>query len=312
MNITKTARGIQESGLPDREQLEEINRLTRRPLTAEEVYVFALRLCDNQVDRDNERFSPKTLEELAPMFVGKSGIFDHNWSARGQSARIFRTQLVQEPETLTRAGDPCCWLKGWAYMVRTRENEGLIAEIEGGIKKEVSVGCAVKQAVCSICGASREENCGHKPGEEYDGRLCFISLEGAADAYEFSFVAVPAQPAAGVVKGARKPKAATLKELLKDYPTFAQEVEQLEQEAQLGRRHLKELREDVVRLGALADPESEVSLLKSMAEKLDEPQLLALRRTYEARAGKRYPLAVQLPHGAKEALRREEDGAFLI
>ena len=144
MNITKTARGIQESGLPDREQLEEINRLTRRPLTAEEVYVFALRLCDNQVDRDNERFSPKTLEELAPMFVGKSGIFDHNWSARGQSARIFRTQLVKEPEVLTRAGDPCCWLKGWAYMVRTRENEGLIAEIEGGIKKEVSVGCAVK------------------------------------------------------------------------------------------------------------------------------------------------------------------------
>ena len=288
MNITKTARGIQESGLPDREQLEEINRLTRRPLTAEEVYVFALRLCDNQVDRDNERFSPKTLEELAPMFVGKSGIFDHNWSARGQSARIFRTQLVQEPEVLTRAGDPCCWLKGWAYMVRTRENEGLIAEIEGGIKKEVSVGCAVERSVCSI------------------------SLEGGADAYEFSFVAVPAQPAAGVVKGARKPKAATLKELLKDYPAFAQEVEQLEQEALLGRRHLKELRADVVRLGALADPESEVSLLKSMAEKLDEPQLLALRRTYEARAGKRYPLAVQLPHGAKEALRREEDGAFLI
>lgn len=312
MNITKTARGIQESGLPDREQLEEINRLTRRPLTAEEVYVFALRLCDNQVDRDNERFSQKTLEELAPMFVGKSGIFDHNWSARGQSARIFRTQLVQEPEVLTRAGDPCCWLKGWAYMVRTRENEGLIAEIEGGIKKEVSVGCAVKQAVCSICGAPREENCGHKPGEEYDGRLCFMSLEGAADAYEFSFVAVPAQPAAGVVKGARKPKAATLKELLKDYPAFAREVEQLEQEAQLGRRHLKELREDVVRLGALADPESEVSLLKSMAEKLDEPQLLALRRTYAARAGKRYPLAVQLPHGAKKALHQEEDGAFLI
>ena len=312
MNITKTARGIQESGLPDREQLEEINRLTRRPLTAEEVYVFALRLCDNQVDRDNERFSQKTLEELAPMFVGKSGIFDHNWSARGQSTRIFRTQLVQEPETLTRAGDPCCWLKGWAYMVRTRENEGLIAEIEGGIKKEVSVGCAVKQAVCSICGAPREENCGHKPGEEYDGRLCFISLEGAADAYEFSFVAVPAQPAAGVVKGARKPKAATLKELLKDYPAFAREVEQLEQEAQLGRRHLKELREDVVRLGALADPDSEVSLLKSMAEKLDEPQLLSLRRIYEARAEKRYPLAVQLPHGEKKALHREEDGAFLI
>ena len=31
-------------------------------------------------------------------------------------------------------------------MVRTQGNRDLIAEIEGGIKKEVSVGCAVERA----------------------------------------------------------------------------------------------------------------------------------------------------------------------
>ena len=36
-----------------------------------------MRLCDNEIDRDWERFSPETLKGLAPLFVGKSGIFDH-------------------------------------------------------------------------------------------------------------------------------------------------------------------------------------------------------------------------------------------
>ena len=138
------------------------------------------------------------------MFVGKSGIFDHQWSALGQAARIFKTEVVWEPDRLTKAGDCCCWLKGYAYMMRTESNRDLIAEIEGGIKKEVSVGCAVERAVCSICGQDcAAEDCGHQKGQEYGGQLCYATLEGAADAYEFSFVAVPAQPAAGVVKSKR-------------------------------------------------------------------------------------------------------------
>ena len=52
----------------------------------------------------------------------------------------------------TAAGDAYCWLKGWAYLLRTEKNADLIAEIEGGIKKEVSVGCSVRHSVCSICG----------------------------------------------------------------------------------------------------------------------------------------------------------------
>ena len=199
MKIIKTSQEPQAVLQPG--HLEDINRLSRTPLTEAEVYAFSVRLCDNEVDRDGERFAPKTLEQLAPLFVGKSGIFDHNWSAKGQAARLYRTQVMAEPGRLTQAGDPYCWLKGYAYMVRTPDNQSLIAEIEGGIKKEVSVACSVEKAVCSICGAPRGENCGHKPGEVYDGKLCYISLEEASDAYEFSFVAVPAQPRAGVVKG---------------------------------------------------------------------------------------------------------------
>jgi hypothetical protein len=37
-----------------------INRFARTPLTAEQVYCFAVRLCDNEVDRDFERFDEKS------------------------------------------------------------------------------------------------------------------------------------------------------------------------------------------------------------------------------------------------------------
>ena len=137
------------------EELEQINRFAKTPLTAEEVYTFTVRLCDNEVDRDFERFDTGALEELGELFLGKSGIFDHQWSAGGQTARIYRTEVVREPARITAAGDEYCWLKGWAYLLRTEKNADLIAEIEGGIKKEVSVGCSMGKSVCSVCGAEQ-------------------------------------------------------------------------------------------------------------------------------------------------------------
>lgn len=41
----------------DKETLEKINKFTRRPLREEEIYAFPVTLCDNDIDRDNERFS---------------------------------------------------------------------------------------------------------------------------------------------------------------------------------------------------------------------------------------------------------------
>ena len=131
-------------------ELAAINALGNTSLTAEEVYPFGVRLCDNQTDRDLEYFARADLEQLAELFVGKTGIFDHSWSAKDQRARIYRTELVEEPGVVTEAGEPGCYLKGYAYMLRTAENAGLIAEIEGGIKKEVSVSCAVRRQVCSM------------------------------------------------------------------------------------------------------------------------------------------------------------------
>ena len=60
MKIIKTSQEERSTLQPG--HLEDINRLSRTPLTQEEVYTFSVRLCDNEVDRDGERFPPETLE----------------------------------------------------------------------------------------------------------------------------------------------------------------------------------------------------------------------------------------------------------
>ena len=153
-----------------KEELDQINRFSKAELTADQVYTFSVRLCDNEVDRGFERFGTEDLERLGELFLGKSGIFDHQWSAKGQTARIYRTEVVREPGTVTAAGDEYCWLKAWAYLMRTEKNQELITEIEGGIKKEVSVGCSMGRSVCSVCGAENG-SCGHVKGQMYGEKL---------------------------------------------------------------------------------------------------------------------------------------------
>ena len=269
MDVNKQAQ-VSAAGAVSGEELALINAMARRELSADEVYTFGVRLCDNEIDRDNERFDEETLEELGRLFVGAPGVFDHQWSAHGQTARIYRTELVRDGEA-TSDGRACCWLKGWAYMMRTEENAGLIAEIDGGIKREVSVGCAVREVRCSVCGGTLG-SCGHEKGEVYGGQVCCGVLTGATDAYEWSFVAVPAQRRAGVVKS----------------------VGAASDEAQLGRRYLKGLRQELVRLTLIAEPEADRDLMARVADRLEEAELLELSKVYRERADRLLFPAVQL------------------
>ena len=305
MNIKKQT-GCAVGAQPGGEEMELINQFSRKQLTEREVYTFAVRLCDNEIDRDGERFERGTLEELAKLFVGKTGIFDHQWTAAGQTARLYRAEVVEEPGVMTAAGDAGCYVKGYAYILRTPGNEELIAQLEGGILREVSVGCAVEQAVCSICG-KQAGSCAHKKGESYDSKLCYTSLRGAADAFEWSFVAVPAQPKAGVLKH----KGYHAMKELAGQEGWAHEVELLEKQAELGRRYLSALRSEVVRLNGLTGEGVAHEVMERITEQLGEEELLELRRVYAEKAAKRFPLVTQLNHGGQEE-RQSGDGAFLI
>lgn len=184
-----------------------INQYALKELKPEDVMCFSLVLCDNEVDRDMEQFSVKSLEALSKMFVGKTGIKNHSWDTRSQVARLYRVELQKTAER-TSTGEQLVQLMGSAYMLRTEENKALITDIEGGIVKEVSVGFSIRKLACSICGEQMKRSwweptkCKneHIKGKDYEGKTCVGMMEDPADAYEFSFVAVPSQRGAGTTK----------------------------------------------------------------------------------------------------------------
>ena len=192
------------------QEMRLINSYSRRELSPEEVYIFSVALCDNDVDRDHERFTVESLFALEKLFVGKTGIIDHNPTAKNQKARIISCKVESVQGEKTALGDELFRLTARAYMRRTEGNAELIEAIDSGIVKEVSVGCSIGRTVCSICRQDLySPACSHVKGRTYQGELCYGELCEPADAYEFSFVAVPAQRAAGVIKSEKKEKAMT-------------------------------------------------------------------------------------------------------
>ena len=281
MEIRKATEAI-SAGVPTGPQLEAINAQARAKLTGAQVYVFSLRLCDDQIDRDWERFDTQALPGLAKLFIGKTGITDHRWSSDGQVARSFAADVVKE--------DRVSYIKAWAYLRRGGTAEEVIADIEAGIKKEVSVGCAMGRAVCSVCG-SEYGSCGHQKGEHYDGQLCCAVLKEPMDAYEFSFVAVPAQPNAGVLKGMGR-GSRTLKELAEEFGAQG-EYRVLFKEAELGRQYKKQIQDDVVRLCLALELGADEPTLRNIVEKAGAEDLLKLQQALDDRLAESMPLTSQ-------------------
>lgn len=175
-------------------ELALINRQSLRPLTAEEVFTFRIAACDNQVDRDIERFTERSLDDMARLFVGRPVLRDHKWSADTQTARVYAAGVEDAGSGVKRLILRC-------YMLRSEATRPTIDAIEGGILREVSVGVQVDRRLCSICGEDYfSPECSHMRGREYDGQLCHVDLDGVPDVYEVSLCAVPAQREAGVVK----------------------------------------------------------------------------------------------------------------
>ena len=285
-------------GVPTAVQLEAINAHAKGTLTAEQVYIFRLRLCDDQVDRDGERFDTAALPELAKLFIGKTGIVDHKWSSDSQVARIFATEVVQE--------EGVSYIKAWAYIRRGGHADEIIADIEAGIKKEVSVGCAMGRAICSVCG-SEYGTCGHVKGEQYDGAVCCAILKEPMDAYEFSFVAVPAQRNAGVLKALGSHRC--LKELAEEFGA-QNEYRALYKQAQLGLEYQHLLGDEVVRLCLSLGLGIEEPVLRSIVSKVGAEELQRMKSALQERMEEMYPVKCQLPGAGQRQTDVESD--FLI
>lgn len=299
---------------PGEEDMREINRYTRRAYEPGEVYAFSLVLCDNEVDRDFERFSVESLEALKTLFLGKTCILDHERKSANQTARIYHTRLEERPGETTQAGETLVQLAAKAYLPRTKGNEETIELIESGILKEVSVSCSVKRGICSICG---KEKCEHRKGKVYGGKLAHTILTEPTDAYECSFVAVPAQRGAGVVKSAKVEK--ILGSEVKDEVLLskAQAAEigrrfrELSERARWGEKYRAELEQGVLKYSAIAQPDMPRHVMEAAVRGLGIQELADMERSYRVMAEKALPLRPQLMP-RKEAGCEGDNGDFKI
>ena len=283
-------------GTPDETEIKLINKYTRREYKADEVYTFSVVLCDNDIDRDFEQFSPDAIEKLAQMFVGKTGICDHNPKASNQVARIYECHAEAVEGESNLVGEPLVRLKAKAYIPKDG-NEELINSIDSGIKKEVSIGCSASKRYCSICGCDAPfGECNHIKGKKYDKTLCYPIIEEPYDAYEWSFVAVPAQRSAGVIKsfsyGGKKDMQEIMKSLAKgeqmsltadEARRLHDSIKSMENSYKLAEEYKKELVTRAVKAAACVNDELSMIVGKT-AEKLDISELKNLCECFEKKA----------------------------
>lgn len=286
--------------------LELISKFSRRTLDESEVYIFSLILCDNEIDRDGERFTVSALAKLSELFVGKSGIFDHNPKTANQTARIFKTWTETDDSKATKSGEVYTSLHAKAYMVKTEKNRDLILEIEAGIKKEVSVGIAVKSKTCSVCGADlKTERCTHKQGKSYGGVYCCGILDEPTDAYEWSFVAVPAQKNAGVTKSLKTDLNEGFNmDILKSLSTEENEItfkgeelsllkshiKQLELLAESGKEYVADLKNKLIKQAFLSGCKIDSEVLSSVADKMSIDELKQFSAEFAKKAEQPKPM----------------------
>ncbi len=326
-------KGFQEDE-KQRDDLKLINNYSRSKLNAEDVYIFSVVLCDNDIDRDFECFSVESLYKLADLFVGKTGIMDHDAKSENQKARIFDCYVEKVEGKISKIGTDYHRLVAKAYVPRIEKNNDFILEIDTGIRKEVSVGCAVMNNVCSICGTNLKTSCCvHQKRKTYEvngeEKLCYSILEDPIDAYEWSFVAVPAQVEAGVIKHKTNTEVKTgtsdiasikkrfksgeqLKLTAGQSRRFGEYIKTLEMLADIGKAYKKKLEKDVVSLISLVTPELEASVCKAVVKRMSFEELQAFCKAFSKESKNMFMPKPQLMKNKEDASADIQNTQFKI
>ena len=297
-----------EIGMPTDEDMKLINEHTLKTLTKDDVFCFSVILCDNDIDRDFERFDENSLKTLEKLFVGKTGILNHSMKSEDQNSRTYKTQLITDATRKTCDGLPYTYLKAWCYTVRSEKNESLIRDIESGIKKEVSISCASDSRICSVCG---ETHCNHIAGRKYNGERCYKTITGITDAYEWSFVAVPAQRNAGVTKSFKKEK--SMENILKSFKEeksitlnekelkkVSDYIEKLEKKSADGEKYRLNLSAKIKSCFALSFPELQEDCIDEMIKGLSTENLEVLSKSMAKKSATVVPVVSQFYTEEKE------------
>jgi hypothetical protein len=256
--------------------LELINtRYALRPLTADEVYVRRLALCNDQYDRTSERFPRSYLERFAQTLPGKP-LLAHHDKKQFPIGRFFKAEVVVEPGP---DRTPVTWLYCSAYLLKTASNEDVRAQIDGGVYSHVSIGYRWADLTCDLCTRSYfSGDCAHVIDQVYDGRRCTATYSGdpeRAEAVEGSLVYLGAQYGAVVTKS--DDRQAEKETLRGDRPGPDPKLEAD------GRLYRRDLRGEVIRLARCLHAEREAATLLEALGEVPATRLKNLVEDYQRR-----------------------------
>lgn len=150
------------------------------------------------------------------------------------------------------------------------------------------------------------------------GTACHRILEEPTDAYECSFVAVPAQKNAGVTKKASIVRTESIAEseadiikaikssesimISKEQSGYlAQYIEKLERNSQWGEIYQNSLKDSIIKYSAITQPDMPQEIVKSAIAGLDTSELVSMEASYRKMARRLVPLSPQL------AVKRDEN-----
>ena len=129
-NIYKGYNISESMGTPSMEDFEIIKEYVSSDTTIDDIFVYKLKLCDNEIDRDLEQFSTDCLYDIASLFKGKVGVYDHDWQSSKIHSRIYKAYPVTIEDKFNTQGEPYTYVEAFAYT--TKENIDLINDIKKG------------------------------------------------------------------------------------------------------------------------------------------------------------------------------------
>lgn len=181
------------------EQLALINKFALIDLTTDEIYARKIRLANNAIDRDVERFSEKLLEYFAKTLPGKSLLLGHKRDGTGEglffAAEIEKMSLADarkmtgEELHLPDGMKEVWFLNTWFYTVKLPSLDDFLKKIDAGINRHASIGFSAANVV--------------KIADEDTGDVIYWEYKGPGEAQEGSLVYLGAQRGATTTKGAK-------------------------------------------------------------------------------------------------------------
>jgi len=164
-------------GVPTEEQLAKINKLAKRTLSADEVFVFSGKSAgDLMIPGRYMKLSPEILKVMADdAKKGVSFMLNHNWSNWGGIQAVPYGKVFEGTVEKSSQDGETVALYLTKYIVRDDEvvdgvsANALIKKIETGVLSDTSIGWGTDVMTCSICGMNYySRDCSHVRGVTYE------------------------------------------------------------------------------------------------------------------------------------------------